>query len=225
MKVLLLLTALLGCTISLGQTVPDSLSVKKYWEPILKESKLATYFSGMWESLGITIEETGEKITVLHQKDHFDLVNGVNEDGVDYSITIKLFDVRNMASHGQDGGINADESFKIMKTLFTPFVQASLKHPMMNKSGQMRLAGIENHVHVYLRGPNEGQVATHTMIFINKRWVVMEGIHGDAKRVFNMTVDQAIEYQKAAFDAKKKDTRKSWKKYKLWYLKWRKTVS
>lgn len=225
MKNLTLLTALFICSISFSQSVPDSLSVKKYWTPILKESKLATYFSGMWESLGITIEETGEKITVLHQKDHFDLVDGVNEDNVDYSVTIKLFDVRNMASHGKDGGINADESFRIMKTLFTPFVRASLKHPMMNKSFQMKLAGIENHVHVYLRGPNEGQVASHTMIFINKEWVVIEGIHGDSKRVFNMTVDQAIEYQKAAFEAKKIDTRKSWRKYKSWYLKWRKTVS
>jgi hypothetical protein len=225
MKQFLLVAFLFTGLTSFCQTVPDSLSVKKYWAPILSESKLATYFSGMWESLGITIAETGEKITVLHKGDHFELLDGVNEETVDYSLSIKLFDVRNMANHGADGGINADESFRIMKTLFTPFVQSSLAHPMMNKSGQMKLAGIENHVHVYLRGPSEGQVATHTMIFINKKWVVMEGIHGNAKRVFNMTVDQAIEYQKAAFHAKKVDTRKSWKKYKMWYLKWRKTVS
>ena len=225
MKLFFLISFILVGVTSYSQTVPDSLSVKKHWEPILKESKLAIYFSGMWESLGVTIDETGEKITVLHKGDHFELVDGVNEDSVDYSVKLRLFDVKNAASYAAEGGINSDESFRIMKTLFTPFVRASLQHPMMNKSGQMKLAGIENHVHVYLRGPNEGQVASHTMIFINKQWVVIEGIHGEAKRVFNITVDQAIEYQKAAFEAKKVDTKKSWKKYKMWYLKWRKTVS
>lgn len=225
MKLILIISSLFIGAFSFGQTVPDSLSVKKHWEPILSESKLATYFSGMWESLGITIEETGEKITVIHKGDHFELVDGIIEDSVDYNLNIKLFDVRNMASHGSDGAINADESFRIMKTLFTPLVRVSLQHPMMNKSFQMKLAGIENHVHVYLKGPNEGQIATHTMIFINKKWVVMEGIHGEAEREFNMTVDQAIEYQREAFMAKKEDTRKSWKKYKKFYLKWRKSVS
>ena len=96
---------------------------------------------------------------------------------------------------------------------------------MMNKSFQMKLAGIENHVHVYLHGPNEGDIASHTMFYINKQWVVAEGIHGNAKRAFNIDMEHAIKYQREAYKAQKEDTRKSWKAYKKFYLKWRKEVS
>ena len=109
MKLFFLISFILVGVTSYSQTVPDSLSVKKHWEPILKESKLAIYFSGMWESLGVTIDETGEKITVLHKGDHFELVDGVNEDSVDYSVKLRLFDVKNAASYAAEGGINSDE--------------------------------------------------------------------------------------------------------------------
>jgi len=112
-----------------------------------------------------------------------------------------------------------------MGTLFTPFVRASMQHPMMQKEFQMNLVGLEKHVHVYLQGPTKDDVVTHTMIFINKEWMVIEGIHGNAKRVFEITVADAIEYQRVAFKAKKEDSRKSWKAYKKFYLKWRKKVS
>ncbi|MBD3637151.1 MAG: hypothetical protein HUJ25_07360 [Crocinitomicaceae bacterium] len=202
-----------------------SQSVEDMWKPILKHDKLATYFSGMWESLGINVKETGEKITVLHQGDHFDLKKGVDEDNVDYNVFLKEENISNMAKHGEDGKIGEYESYKIMSVLFTPFVKAALKHPMMNKSCQMKLANIENHVHVYLQSPTNEEYAAHTMMFINKQWVVVEGIHGEAKRVFKMSPEQAIVYQKEAFKAQKLNTRKGWRKFKKFYLDWRKEVS
>ena len=171
---------------SLSLTTSFAQSIMKAWEPLLKQKELATYFNGMWESLGINIEETGEKVTILHLGDHFDMKEGVKENEVDYNIFLKLDNVNNMVDHGKDGVIDKEESFEIMKVLFTPFVRASLKHPMMNKKFQMKMAGIENLVHVYLRGPSKNDLATHTMIFINEEWMVIEGIHGNAKRIFEI---------------------------------------
>lgn len=215
----LLLVLLLCPAVLFGQ------SVKASWSTILKEKNLAVYFQGMWESLGINIEETGEKITILHHKDHFEMLDGVDDETVDYNVFLKLENVINMAAHGEDGEIDAYESYKIMSVLFTPFVQATLMHPMMNKSCQMKMANIENHVHVYLKSPTNDEFVTHTMIFINKQWVVIPGIHGVAERVFHITPAQAIDYQKEAYSAQKVNTRKSWKKFKKFYLIWRKTVS
>jgi hypothetical protein len=55
----------------------------------------------------------------------------------------------------------------------------------------------------------------HTLLFINKKWMVADGIQGDAKRVFNITPEQAIEYQRTAFTAQKGDHKKSWKAFIL----------
>ena len=208
-----------------ASTVTYSQSAKEIWKPILQDAEVAKYFSGMWESLGITVVETQEKLTVTHDGDHFSLKDGIDVNAVDYNIDLVGKSVVDMGKYGEDGKIDAHESFKIMGTLFTPFVRASMQHPMMQKEWQMNIAGLEKHVHVYLQGPTKADVVTHTMIFINKEWMVIEGIHGNAKRVFEITVDDAIEYQRVGFKAKKEDSRKSWKVYKKFYLKWRKKVS
>ena len=201
-------------------TISYSQTAKEIWKPLLEDAQVAKYFSGMWEVLGITVKETQEKLTVSHKGDHFELADGIDEDKVDYSVELVAKSVMDMGKYGEDGKIDQEESFKIMGTLFTPLIRASMQHPMMHK-----IAGIENHVHVYLHGPTEEAVATHTMIFHDKQWMVIEGIHGEAPRVFDITVEEAIEYQRVAFKAKKENTRKSWGAYKKFYLKWRKDVS
>lgn len=211
--------------ILLASSVSFSQSAKEIWTPILQDGEIAKYFSGMWESFGITVMETQEKLTVTHEGDHFSIKDGIVSSEVDYDIVLVGKSVVDMGLYGEDGKIDERESFKIMGTLFTPFVRASMQHPMMQKEWQMNIAGLEKHVHVYLRGPSKEDVVTHTMIFINKEWMVIEGIHGSAKRVFEISVADAIDYQRVGFKAKKEDSRKSWKEYKKFYLKWRKKVS
>lgn len=200
-------------------------SVKEMWAPLLNKEGLAEYFSGLYESLGIEIEETGEKITVLHLGNHFELKDGIDPDSVDYNITLKLENIKNMAQHGEDNKIDSYESYRIMSVLFTPLTRSSLENPMMNKPFQQKMAKIENHVHVYLESPTNDEFVSHTLIFLNKKWIVAEGIHGEAKREFRLNPDQAIVYQREAYHAQKEDSRKSWKKFKKFYLEWRKTVS
>ena len=212
-------------TLIFVQNITFSQSVMDQWKGILNHPGLAEYFSGMYESLGITVEETGEKVTLHHRGDHFDLEKGINPDSVSYNITIQTENVKNMAEHGLDGEIDPNESYKIMRVLFTPFTKSALESPWMNKSFQMKLAGIENHVHVYLHSPDKKDFVAHTLIFINDEWVVIEGVHGDALRRFDLQPKDAIIYQRAAFQAQKVNTRKSWKAFKKFYLDWRKTVS
>lgn len=200
-------------------------TAQETFKPLLSNKKIATYFSGMWEVLGITVDETNEKLTVYHHQDHFEMKAGINVDEVDYDIVLVEKSIRDMGTYGEDGTISDAESFKIMGTLFTPFVRASLQHPMMQKKFQMNLAGIENHLHVYLKGTSDQEVATHTLIFQNKEWMVIEGIHGNARRVYRLTVQDAIDYQREAFKALKENSRKSWKQFKKFYLNWRDKVS
>jgi hypothetical protein len=179
----------------------------------------------MWEKLGISVSSSNEKITVINKGDHFELKSGAAVNEVDYLVELKTENIQNMAKHGADGKIDAYESYRIMATLFTPFVRATLSHPMMNKSFQMKLASIESHMHVYLESPTNDEVTTHTLLFVNKQWIVAEGIQGEALREFRITPEDAIRYQRAAFTAQKENTRKSWKTFKKFYLDWREKVS
>jgi len=195
------------------------------WQELLNKPELADYFSDIFTNLGIEVEETIEKFTVHHKGDHFTLSQGINKDEVDYSVKIKLENVRNMASHGKDDKISTEESYRILSVLFTPLTEASLKMPMMSKSLMRRIAGIENHIHVYLMSSNGKEINAHTLVYLNKKWMVIEGIYGDALRTFKMSPDQALDYQRHVFVAMNKNTTKEWRKFKKWYIDWRKDVS
>ena len=197
----------------------------KAWSGLLDKPELAEFFSDIFDNLGIILEETNEKFTVHHKGDHFELSNGIDESNVDYIVNLKLENVSNMVKHGADEKISSQEAYRIMSVLFTPLTRASLETPMMKKPLLRKLAGIENHIHVYLISPDKSQITSHTLIFINKQWIVAKGIHGTAKRTFKISPEQAVEYQKHVFRAIKSNKAKEWKKFKKWYLKWRKDVS
>ncbi len=200
-------------------------SAVEAWRSLLDKPELANYFSGMFESLGITIQETGEQLTVLHKVNHFEIIAGLDSTHVDFNIELRLENVVRMQQHGKDGKINADESFRIMSVLFTPLTVSALSNPIFSKAWKQQLFGIENLAHVYLHNEGDSAVASHTLIYINKAWLVIPGIQGTAKRIFNMNADQAIAYQRHVFLAQQSNTKKSWRTFGKWYLEWRKSVS
>lgn len=195
------------------------------WESLLNKKQLADYFSGIFNTMGFVIEETKEEFTVIHHGDHFMTEKGINREKVDYVVKLKLENIQNMQKHGDDNTIDATESFRIMSVLFTPLTEASLSNPMLNKPLMRKMSGIENHIHVNLISPDKTDTVSHTLIYLNKSWMVVPAIQGKAKRVFNLTSQDAIDYQKQVFIAMQKDTIKGWKEFKKWYMNWRKGVS
>lgn len=200
-------------------------SLIKAWDHLLNKPELANYFTDVFVHLGITVEETQSKFTVHHMGDHFTITEGINKDSVDYIAHLKLENIKRMAKHGDDNAISEYESYRILSVLFTPLTRASLKNDMMTRPLMRKFAGIENHIHIYLISPDGSEKTAHTLIFVNKEWMVIEGIHGNAKRTFTLLPSQALEYQRHVFTAISTDTNKEWKNFKNWYLNWRKGVS
>jgi len=195
------------------------------WNNLLDKKEFADYFSGMFNELGIIVDETGERFTVLHKGDHFELKEDINKEEVDYIVTLKLHNIKDLREHGDDNIIDKNESFRIMKTLFTPLTRASLEAPMLSKPFLRKISGVENHIHVNLISPSKEDTVSHTLLYINKDWLVIPGIHGKAKRVFNLSPDEAIKYQRKVFEAMQKDSNKGWRKFRKWYMNWRDDVS
>lgn len=197
----------------------------KAWAGLLDKPELAQFFSDVFDDMGIIVDGTDDKFTVHHKGDHFTLTNGIEEDNVDYVVTLQQENIANMAAHGADASISEDEAYRILAVLFTPLTAASMQHPMMQKPLVRKLSDIENLIHVYLISPDKKEITSHTLIFVNKEWIVAEGIHGTALRTYKLTAEQALEYQKHSFRAMKTNTAKSWKEFKKWYKDWRDGVS
>ncbi len=194
------------------------------WRAIVQTKEIVEVFKGLFDVMAITIEETGEELTVRMGEDRVNIDPGL-PDEYDFLVPIKLENVHNMVVHAADGRLDAFEIWRIIRVLFTPLTRETMRNPMMAKTLLRKLVGIEDLIHVQLLGPEAEQVGQHTLAFAGGQWLVLEGLHGLAGRTFAMTGEDCITYQKQVFRAIKAETFMGWLSFARWYVKWRPGVS
>ena len=203
----------------------QELSSIQKWEKILQTPELLNYFDGVFEHLGIRIKETGESFTIHHQGNRLTFEKGIHKNKVDFIVPLELQNIENMIMHAKDGKISSDESWRILNVLFTPMTKVTLETPVLAVNWRRKLAGVEDLTHVHLLSPLGQEASSHTLIYVKDQWLVLKGLHGKASRVYKMTPEQSLDYQRRIFSAMKKDTLWNWWKFSRWYKKWRKTCS
>ena len=197
----------------------------KTWESILQTPELINYFNGIFNHLGILIDETGESFTIHHTGDAFIFEEGIINDKVDFIVPLHIENIENMVRHSEDGKISENESWRILDVLFTPMTRVTLETPVLSVNWRRKLAGVEDLTHVYLLNPSGKEASSHTLIYVKGQWLVLKGLHGSPRRIYRMTPTQSIEYQRAIFSAMQKDTLWGWWKFAKFYKKWRKSCS
>ncbi len=114
---------------SLNSQVTSSLYT---WQNILQTPELLTYFDGVFEHLGIHVEETDEQFTIHHLGPQFSFEEGIHEGEVDFIVPVQLQNIKNMVVHAKDGQINPGESWRIVDVLFTPMTRVTLQTPVLS---------------------------------------------------------------------------------------------
>jgi hypothetical protein len=223
----LLIPCLLFALLSLSSVVngQEKILAGERWEQLTQQKFLADFFKDYFVNLGVKIVETGEEVTVLHKGDHFEIVRGIDEKKVDFILPIGTQNVLNLIKHAEDGKIDEQETYKILAVFFTPMTSMTLKNPLMTKNIPRAMSKMQNNVHVTLFNPTKTESVSHTLIYLNREWIVVPGFHGTPKRKFELNVAQALDYQKHVFDAIKANKKKTWREFKRWYMSWRKDVS
>ena len=194
------------------------------WRAVAQTDELVDFFTGMFEVMGIVIEETGEEFTVRVGEGKVHIEPGLPER-CDFLVPLKMENVTNMVSHAADGRLVEFEMWRIASVLFTPLTREILKNPVMSWGMLRRLARVEDLIHVRLLGPEAEQVASHTLVFASGQWLVIEGLHGQARRTFSMTGEECVNYQKQVFKAMKANSVMGWIRFARWYAKWRSSAS
>ena len=195
------------------------------WEELTQKKFLADFFKDYFVNLGVEVRETGEQITVLHKGDHFKIVEGINEEEVDYILPIGTENILNLIKHANDGEVDAQETYQILAVLFTPMTAATLEDPVMSKRIPRWMSKFENNIHVTLFNPDRTESVSHTLIYLNREWIVVPGYHGTPKRVYELNTGQALLYQQKVSKLMESNNKKSWRQFKRWYMEWRKGVS
>ena len=216
---------LISLTILISLLKSQEKSSMDAWKGILQTPEIISYFEDVFESLGVSIEETGETFTIHHKGNKLIFEEGIVEDKVDFIVPLKLENIENMILHSKDGTIDSSESWRILDVLFTPLTRVTLEAPVLSVNWRRKLAGVEDLTHVYLLNPNGEEASKHTLVYVKGQWLVLKGIYGKPRRTYRMTPEESIEYQRAVFKALKKNSLWRWMKFSIWYKKWRKTNS
>ena len=61
------------------------------------------------------------------------------------------------------------------------------------------LAGVEDLTHVYLISPDNQEANKHSLIYVKGQWLVLEGLHGQARRTYRMDESELLLYQRKIF--------------------------
>jgi len=194
------------------------------WQSITQTPEIVGYFKGIFNTLAFTVAETGETFTATHHGDRVTFAQGLDPKA-DFTVPLHLENVQRLATQTREGRIPAAESWRIAQVLFTPLTQSTLRNPVLSVNWIRRLAGVESLIHVYLISPEGGEAATHTLIYAGDQWVVLPGLHGKARRVYRLSPEQSLDYQRQVFKAMQQNAFTGWLAFARWYRAWRQAVS
>ncbi len=133
--------ALIGC----GHTAPSTAAAPgplgeaaQKWANAEQPQSFVDFFRGTFTRLGITVVETGEQFTVIHQGQRFAFEAGATD--VDFVIPIGQHNVDSLLARASDGALDDADAFGIMAVMFTPLTREILKHPVTADDGLRRLS-------------------------------------------------------------------------------------
>jgi hypothetical protein len=211
-----------------GSTAGMTPSIQK-WSTIVQTPELVGYFDGVFGKAGISVEpesqtDAKEEFTVVNGGESFSFHPGIDSD-VEFVVPLNQQNVENMLQFAGDGKFDARESWRIVQVLFTPITRAALSSPKVSSNWLRALTGVEPVIHVNLVDPDGGVAVCHTLAFAGDQWLVIDGLHGNAKRTFWLSPEQALTFQRKLYSAMKDDNMNSWWQFANWYREWRTTVS
>jgi len=160
-------------TLSIAQS-----SAEKFGS-IIQTSEIAKFFDGLFDKLGIVVEETGERVLITHMVDNLKVTDGFEDAKVDFILPLKLENVSNMVGHSEDGKIEDKEATRIASIFLTPFTKETLMNDVLSANKKRKAAGIEDLIHVYLNYPDGKKAASHTLIYVSDQWIVIDDIVGE----------------------------------------------
>jgi hypothetical protein len=197
------------------------------WRAVVQTPEIVGFFGGTFERAGIRITDTNEAFTCIHRGDRIEFEPQLDESRVDYTVPIESYQVDRLGDEATAGALSEIGQFRVLRALFSPATAATLKNPVLSHGLLRRLSAVEDLIHVRLHSPDPDQEpdTAHTLVHAAGQWLVFVGLHGRPRRTFELSMEDAIDYQRRVFHSMKQNDPLTWIRFASWYVSWRKRVS
>ena len=203
-------------------------SVLERWKSLTVPPQVVELFRGAFERLGFRIVDTGEAFTCLHRGDRVEFAAGLDPAAVDLTVEIYAYQADRLGAQLAGGDVDELERFRIVREMLAGASAkfGAVDNPLSSRPSLRRLIRAKNLIHVYLTSPDPAQEpdSTFTIIHVNRRSLLVPGLHGTPERVFRLRVADALELQRVLAQGLKGGGVTKWLKIAKWYVAWRKKV-
>ena len=199
---------------------PPPSSIQK-WATALQPKPVVDFFSGLFHRVGIRVTDTGEAFTAVHVGERVLFSDELDDAKVDFTVEVDSAQVERMLAYLEQGELDERARFRIMAVIATPATRAMLARPVI-RSERLRellywLGNAEPRMHVVLVPPPGEAEVRHTIERVGAVTTVTAGLHGTVERVYRLTVDDAVEFQRRMIAARHADAFWDWIAFARWY--------
>lgn len=194
-------------------------------EQLTQKKSVVNWFNGLFTQLHLEITDTGEKFTILHHGDRAEVVSGFQAKKPNFIIPLMSENVGNLVHAFSDDTIDAQEEYRIVKFMLVPCLRAALAMPVLNNAVVHKIVKIDTHWQEVLLDPNGNEDVQVTIIYVNKQWLVIPGLHGTPNRRLALTPAQLMDFQRRVLAADASGKISDWAGLAKWYADWREEIT
>jgi hypothetical protein len=190
--------------------------------------EIVTFFSGLFDKLGLEVLDTSEKISCILRSGKIDFEQGVDEGSVDLLLPLYGYQVDRLIENAASGFKDHLSRFRIVKEFFNCLPRHSgklLNSGVATNTTFRKLINSKDLLHLHLTSPDTSEEpdATYTLFFVNGGWNTAMGLSGRPDRTFRVSADDAFDLLRHGFAAEKAGLT-DLPQLAAWYHKWREKV-
>lgn len=186
-------------------------------------------FEGLFDRMGVNVIETDEEFTAIHHGSNISFESGIDPNNVDFILNIYGYQVDYVINNIVTGYTDELAKFYLIRQFFISTPQGKnnlLNNPLVSNPVLRWMIKGKNIVHVYLLSPDLEleKDARFTLFHLNGHWNIAQGLVSKPKRIFRITVEDAMELEKNIFSGMRNNSLKNWMQLTKWYVNWRSRV-
>lgn len=190
-------------------------------QSLVEEPAARAFFNGLFARAHLELDDTGERFTVTQAGDAVRVTEGFDGPAPNLVVRLASQNLANLEAIFSDQHVSGDETYRIVRFMVRPCLEAALKMPILNHERLLNLLRIDDCWQQALLDSAGNEDLRLTVEKVDGAWTVREGFHGHPRRRLRLTAEQMLDFQRRLFKADEEGGIAAWLSLAGWYAKWR----
>lgn len=190
-------------------------------QALVDEPAARAFFKGLFARAHLELSDSGERFTVTQSDDAVRVSEGFDGEAPNLVVSLAGQNLVNLGAIFADRQVSGDETYRIVRFMVRPCLEAALKMPILNHETLLGFLRVDDCWQQALLDPQGNEDLRLTVQKVDGAWTVREGFHGNPRRRLRLTAEQMLDFQRRLFKADEEGGVTAWLSLAGWYATWR----